>query len=84
MKINKLTCDACGAELLQEEHVDDEALRIRIPLIHCKKEGIVLVARGVDLCRRCANVISRAYYNLAEEHGRTGVRTVDVSEDWDE
>lgn len=66
-------CDACGKEI-KEQDVPE----FKLPLKAHDDEGVWLRPLAVNLCRYCANRISRTYYEIAHEHGSSGVHGIVV------
>ena len=81
MTITKTLCDACRKELSPDEIPMEQDKKFSLPIIVSTDEGKELRPTDVVLCTACANVISRAYYQLANEHGSSGLMGIVYSED---
>lgn len=74
MKRTIWRCDGCGKET---EYVTT----CRLPIIITTSNGHVLELHDIDLCERCANDISKAYYDIAESHSFSGVRGIRLNDE---
>lgn len=81
MKSIKYKCDMCGTEIPEDLHCDDESRRFRLPLLLFEEDETYLRPCGVDLCQKCANIISSKYYEIAKKHYKSGIRLIAMSED---
>lgn len=74
MKRTIWRCDGCGKET-------EYAITCKLPIIITTDSGHFLELHDIDLCERCANDISKAYYDIAEAHSFSGVRAIRMNDE---
>ena len=74
MKETKTICDCCGSE--------NNTYVFTIPIISVNSyDKKHIIAKEVDLCKQCANVIMNAYYTECEKHGRSGIIAIEEGDE---
>ena len=70
----QIICDCC------RKPTGESYLRLVLPII--KTDHMIgLVEKEMDICQACCNKFSRLYYQIAEEHGSTGIMGISVEVD---
>ncbi len=70
MKVTKTICDCCGSE--------NNTCIFTIPILSDQKH---IIAKEMDLCEQCANVIMNAYYTECKKHGRSGIIAIEEGDE---
>ena len=74
MKRTIWRCDGCGKEI-------EYATTCKLPILITTSSGHILELHDIDLCERCAEDISKAYYDIAKDHGSSGVRGIRMNDE---
>ena len=76
MRTEKIVCDCC-----HKETQSDECMRLKLPIIKQENYRKVLIEHDMDLCLECVNKISRAYYEIANNNGYSGIVVIRTDEE---
>lgn len=73
-------CDCCGKE------ISDGAIAVRLPIyIDC--DGVAAIkrdGRAMDFCTDCGWALAEWYYKECKKHNRTGIKAINMNDDWEE
>ena len=73
-------CDCCWKE------INGFVVRVMLPIIVeiDGKTSIRQNGKEMDFCEDCGRKLSEWYYKECEKHGSTGMRAINMNDDWEE
>ena len=69
MKRTQIDCDCC-----QSKNVES-SIKLKLPILWHGKNPY-MYSQKMDICQECANRIMKLYYDIAAEHGSTGMHGI--------